>query len=407
MTHFYEYPTQYPRIAAHFDPPWWAIQALWLGFIVAVFALATVDPAGYGLAAYDVYHEGAARLLDGTPLYSGTSGWIYLYPPFMAQILTPAALLFNVANAGLLWLGLNIGLLVVSVALLARHLPAQWVKPLWVGAVLFVPIGQALYIGQVTVVMLALLVGAWFAIRAEQRGLAGALVAVAAWIKVFPGILLLYFLWKRDWRVVRGVVVAGLVILAAQVVISGPAMMIDFFRTLLELTATGQPGVTHENNSILAFASRLFEDNPNVQHLVISPYLFNLTRQVLTFGVIGITLVAVVRSGGSTEHPDWRFDLEFSLVVLTILLMGGTLWISGMPPLLMMYAFVMRSLRRYPRPGLILGLLAVSFLLIVTFIPVMMLFLSPNTPALLLSTGFFGVMILWGVLVALLLRKEN
>ncbi|GAB4527309.1 MAG: hypothetical protein OHK0046_44980 [Anaerolineae bacterium] len=410
MTQFYDFPTQQPtlRKTSRFDLSWWPIILLWGVFIVGVFVLDTTDPTRYDLSAYDVYHESAEDLIEGEDIYQGTRGWIYLYPPFMAQVLMPVAYLVDDETGGLLWLAFNFVLLIGTVSLLARHVPREWVKPLWVGAVLFMPIGQALYIGQVTILMLALLVGAWVAVKEDKRGLAGSMLAVAAWIKVFPGILMLYFLWKRDWRVIRGVVIAGLVILLFQIVVSGPVLMVDFFKTLFELTASGQPGVTHENNSILAFASRLFEQNPNVQHLVISPLLFNLTRTGLTIFVIGLTLFAIVRSNGSTARGklDWRFDLEYSLVVLMILLFGGTLWISGMPPLLMMYVLIIKNANTYAHPGRIIFLLLISFLLITTFIPLMMIFLTADTPALLLSTGFFGVMTLWGVMVTLLLRRK-
>jgi hypothetical protein len=45
---------------------------------------------------------------------------------------------------------------------------------------------HALFIGQVTIILLALLVGVWIAIRKDYLFIAGMLLALAAWIKISP-----------------------------------------------------------------------------------------------------------------------------------------------------------------------------------------------------------------------------
>ncbi len=406
----YDTSTQHP-IATRQDPfwSWLPVAALWVVFIGIVYAVYEIDPAGFGLSAYKVYHESAHALLQGYPIYQGTIGWIYLYPPLLAQLLMPVVEFLSYDEAALVWLLLNMVILIGTLTMLVNYIPAKWAKMLWVGAVFFFPIGQALYIGQVTIIMLALLAFAWVAVQEDKPRLAGVLLATAAWIKVFPGVLVLYFLWKRDWEVIRGVALAGIILLLFQVAVSGPEMMLAFFGTLFELTANGQPDVNFENNSIMAFASRLFQPNPNVQPLVISPLLYSFTRISLTVLVIGGAVYTILRSTGRSLSKDlsWRFDLEYSLIIVTILLFGATLWISGMPPLLLIYVLILRNLGIYTRPKQIIVWLLLSYVFITTFTPIMLALIDHGMHSVVLSTGFLGVFIVWGVLFALLNRSRK
>jgi len=367
--------------------------------------------AWYGLSAFEVYFQGGQALVNGTALYQGTSGWIYLYPPLTAQMLIPLAEIMDYDAAALFWLAANFAILIGTVALLANYVPASQMKWLWISPILFFPIAQAFYIGQITVIMLALVALAWFAIRHDQRGWAGALLAFAAWIKVFPALLVVYFFLKRDWRVIRGVVITGIGLALLQIIISGPGVFLAFFEVLFELTSDGQPAATYENSSIFAFASRLFQNNARVYPLVINETLYAITRISLTLMVFGLAGYAIYRSGADTRLRtlSWRFDLEYGLVLLTILLFGSTLWISGMPPLFLIYVMIWRNQHVFRRSRLVRWLNRFSFAAITLYIPMMLLFMHDGSSmhALPLSLGFFGVMALWALLVILLLQNRK
>lgn len=386
---------------------WFPIALLWIVYFTLAYVVAMND--AFGLQTFDVYLNSGRALVDGEILYNGITGWIYLYPPFLAQLMMPLAVLTRYETATLLWFGLNIALLAYTIMLLVPYVPQRWVKWMWVAPIVFIPIWQAFFIGQVTIIMLALLTAAWAARREDQPGLAGALIALAAWIKVFPGVLLLYFLWKKDWKVVLGAAVAGTILGVFQVAISGPELMIEFLDVLFSLTAGGQPHATFENLSIFAFASKLFQFNIHVDPVVVNNALYTLTRFGLTAFIVALTAYTVLWSRVDTRRGSstvWHFDLEYSLVILTILLLGSTLWISGLPPVLLVVILMLRNLHHYRDPAIALTAILASVILILLYQPSIIILFDQHNP-LLLSLGFFGIMGIWITLVALLRRHRE
>lgn len=387
----------------------WALIVLaWLAYLLALYVIGQSGPLGF--SAYEVYYDTALFLLDGAPVYDGTSGWIYLYPPLLAQSLMPTAAIGGDVLALNLWLGVNFGALFATLYLLSRYIPRRYVKLLWAAPLVFLPVWQAFYIGQITIIMLALLALAWAAVREDRPFLAGGLLALAAWIKVFPALLVVYFMWKRDWHVLRGVLVVGLALLAVQVIVSGPALMLRFFTVLFDLTLNGQPAATYENLSIFGFTSRLFQDNANVISLIESDLLYRLSRFGMTAGMFVLAFYAVSRSAGRTDAANvtWRFDVEYGLIILTILLAGSTLWISGLPPLVLITVLLLRHLPSYRRPRTVGWLWGLALALIVIYQPLLVALteLYDAVSAWVLSVGFFGVALTWGLSVALLLRPQ-
>jgi len=100
------------------------------------------------------------------------------------------------------------------------------------------PLHRNLLYGQFYVFLLLLITAACFCYLRGHRGLAGGLVAVAAACKVFPIILFVFFLQRRDWRALIAGVVTGSSAVAVSVAVFG----LNAHRTwLLEIL----PWVTH------------------------------------------------------------------------------------------------------------------------------------------------------------------
>lgn len=391
---------------------WSIVMGIWIVFVGMLYYAA--QHTSFGLKVFEVYYRSAAALLQGDPIYSGTNGWIYLYPPLLSQLLIPIVATLDYTLASTIWLGINIALLVVTLTVLSRYVPDHWAKWLWLLPIAFIPIWQALYIGQVTIILFTLLTGVWVALREDRPVLAGMLLAFAAWLKVFPAVLILYFLWRRNTRLIAGVIVGGLGLAAFQILVSGPVLFVQFFEVLLSLTAEGQPNLTYENLSIFAFVSRLFQENVNVDPVFINTDLFRTVRIALTVLVIGISAFALYRSGRMDNNrlrsprarviASWRFDVEYALVLLTILMVGTTLWISGLPPLILIGLLSLRN-RRHTHRKRTRMLWLMAFLLMVAYQPVIVLVnvtgivLGPLP----LSIGFIGLIIAWALMVWMLL----
>ena len=188
-----------------------------------------------------VYLVAAQAVRENGDLYSATYNHDhYMYPPFLAMLLahvvppperwgTPASIPFAATVS--IWYILSLLSLAVAVWLLARTLSCAWPDsllqrkskwhPLWSIRLLPVVVclhslGRELQLGQVDIFLL-LLLALTVACAAESRsGQAGLWLAAAICLKVMPVVLLLYPLWRRDWRWLlscAGGLMLGLVIL--------------------------------------------------------------------------------------------------------------------------------------------------------------------------------------------------
>jgi alpha-1,2-mannosyltransferase len=174
----------------------------------------------------DVYRLGAHAWLSGHNLYGQlppTRNGLdlgFTYPPISAVLMTPLAVV-PARLAGILITALTLGLLMAVVALFLRTAgladrPRSWrlAALLLPVAVLVEPVRTTLAYGQINVVLMALvsfdclLPETWFRtpegwplIGGRRVGWPrGALIGVAAALKLTPAVFVLYFVARRQWR---------------------------------------------------------------------------------------------------------------------------------------------------------------------------------------------------------------
>jgi hypothetical protein len=190
---------------------------------------------GYDFSAYwAAAHQLNAGTSPYTPLqlegpYAPQRQFLYLYPPPLAAVMTPLAALFSDYRvAAWVWAAIGALLLIVSIRTLARSERIGERYPLLSGrgrwllvaaAFAFPPVVGELVMGNVHFLLLWLLTLAWLGIaRGDPVGRlrGGALAGIAAVVKVFPGLLLLWALLARAPRVAIGLLIgAGLAALLA------------------------------------------------------------------------------------------------------------------------------------------------------------------------------------------------
>ena len=142
------------------------------------------------LADVAAYYDAGDRLNRGLPLYVQTAATntsqYYFYPPLLAIAFRPLALL-PYPMAAAVWEGLLVVVLVGTIRILGVNRTTALAI-----ALLALPIGWALSIGQAQVLVTFLLaIGSPWA------------VALAAHLKVFPALVAVYWLGRRDWPALR------------------------------------------------------------------------------------------------------------------------------------------------------------------------------------------------------------
>jgi alpha-1,2-mannosyltransferase len=146
-----------------------------------------------------VYRAGGEHVLAGAPLYEGgvLLDLPFVYPPFAAVLFAPLALLpLDLLKA--LWTAAGIALLAYAAHRCAPRAGLPAAVLLAVVATALDPVRTTLYLGQINIVLLALVVGDLLG-RQDSR-FRGVGVGLAAAVKLTPLLFVGYLLATRRWR---------------------------------------------------------------------------------------------------------------------------------------------------------------------------------------------------------------
>src|SRR5690606_23594460 len=152
-------------------------------------------------------------------------------PPAILMVMPLAPLPY--AQVKLIWQLLSLACVALSVAAIVSSrgldLDRSNVWPLMVLVLGSTPLASQTIMLQFNAILLLLLTTAWLAQRHGQSWLAGALIGIAASVKLFPLYLLFVFLMLRDWRAM----LAGVAAFAAMVGLSCALFGSDAWRTFI------------------------------------------------------------------------------------------------------------------------------------------------------------------------------
>src|SRR5262245_52102309 len=210
-----------------------------LGVIIGLDTLVlhlTTDP----LADVHAYYDAGARLNAGLPLYDQPATTdeadFYRYPPLLAILWRPLATLpFSTAAA--IWMVVLFACFALTILRLGPRRRSTWIAL----GMLALPTGWSLAVGnaQVIVTLLTALGAPWA-------------IALGANIKVFPALIAIWWIGRRELRPL--LVFAGfMVALVALQFVLAPQATIDFIRTF----GLGQVGNV-ENRSLYALSPILW-----------------------------------------------------------------------------------------------------------------------------------------------------
>jgi hypothetical protein len=160
---------------------------------------------GHTIFDYELWYATGKHVLAGDEIYFFRAGkYDFMYPPPCALFLAGASLL---GQEGLIFLlvAINSAAWFCSAKLSAILATGQRgkINP-WLylipSLLVVVYIWSSYHLGQPNLVLLALMVGAFVALRAECEIVGGGLIAVAAAIKAFPVLAIIYLVYRRYWK---------------------------------------------------------------------------------------------------------------------------------------------------------------------------------------------------------------
>ncbi len=287
-----------------------------------------------------VYLRAGWAVRSGADLYSVTddNDWHYNYPPLFAILMAPladpphgvdlpGAVPYSVSVA--IFYAVNVLLLFAGVHALASALEHSSAVPSLRASVRFgrrwwllrivpvlaclPPIGHTLMRGQANIVLLALVCGFTAALLRERRHLAGWFLAGAIAIKIFPAYLLLYPLWRRDWRCLAGCGIGlAVTLIAVPVLVLGPSRTGECYRSLAEgllLPALGRGGdhvrddelikaTRNDSQSIMCIVHKTIYLDPTNRPEIVS----DVARQA--HRILGVTLTLLTLAAAGWRRLD-------------------------------------------------------------------------------------------------------
>jgi len=327
-------------------PATWQV-TLWI-FGCVLFVLVAVPVShsirGQSTKDYWVWYNAGQAVLQGGEVYPDPrwNKFPFMYPPPCAIFLAPEAALGQTGLVIVLAL-VNAAAWIYSIIFSVRlatgssrgaHFLVYVVPSLIMGAYIW---GNFL-LGQPSLVLLALMLGAFIALQRKYQWLSGALIAVAAAIKAFPVIAIVYLIYRRYWIAVLSLALAVAFLV---IVLPIPFRGYELAKTELQRWSNGmlfkydETGVgqrlgrsnSWKNQSIWGVTNRLLRhveyDHSYGPHEAVYANLadlnFKTVNAIILVCALGFGLAfigAMPRAAARTPETD---AIEFALLLLLIL----------------------------------------------------------------------------------------
>ena len=320
----------------------WA-EYLLLAFLLGIFLFRSFLPAWYSLntdfrnyyVAARLYREGSSllRVYDFTWFqrqkdHQGIQQCLVGFVPdtlLSALPIVPFAG-FPPLTAKRCWLAINAVILALSALVLTQITQLGWRRILIVIFLAIEPLGKSFLYGQMHLLVFFLLAVAVWCSERDRPAAAGISVALAAALKLYPALLLAFFLRKKQWRAAAATVV-GLVALAGlSVYLFGWDVHRIYLREILPAIGRGEniDPYSPQWNSLTALLHRAFIAEPelNPHPLFNAPYLYALL-QPLCQAAIFVPAVWLLLPR-SLPRPQERLEWAMFAAMLMALSTGPT-----------------------------------------------------------------------------------
>lgn len=310
--------------------------------ICAVMGLATISrlrPNEQKLNDLVQEWTSARCWLAGEPIYDDLNRTVAVYirpdlvptlpirynahPPVSVLVTLPLGLL-PYFDAVVVWNVLSMLALAASVGLILGHGGLGYPRWAWwpVASVLLLssPLAHQIVLAQLNLLLLLLFTIAWRLERANQQAACGAVIGLAAAIKVFPIFLFLYCLAQRRYRALLAGAATLIVLNGLSLFVLGQQTWEDYLTVVMP--DVGRFRAAWVNASITGFWSKLFDSpNPAVVPVYTSPLLAKGLIAVSSLALIAAFLWHARRAATTPQR-----DCAFAAVVMVALLLSPIFW---------------------------------------------------------------------------------
>lgn len=242
--------------------------------------------------------------------------------PFSTLVMWPITALSALA-AKHVWMIANLALL-VPLCWFIRSLTGLPYRRIALVLAFSIPLQSNLLCGQFYIFLLVLIVAACWCFVKEHYILSGALIAVAAACKIFPVLLILLFLRRRNWRALLSFVATGIGAAALSIAVFGWNVHRTYLHQILPWALHGEamppyiPGSASISSTLHYLLLPEPQWNPNPWHN--SPLLYSLLQPTLQMLLLAPAILLIRRNDRAPERIvlEWSGLLTASLAISTI-----------------------------------------------------------------------------------------
>jgi len=377
---------------------------------------------GQNMIDYRIWYEAGRNVLAGHEIYflRTSSEYDFIYPPSCALFFAAPSVLGQcgfilvlVAINTIAWF--ICARLSAKLAQGERSQPNPWLY-LIPSFLVMVSIWSNYHLGQPSLVLLALMLGAFVSLRAKREWSAGTLIALAAAMKAFPVVAIVYLVYRRYWKATVSLV---LILIFLLMVLPAPFRggfegawhdLEKWSAGMLKYNAHGvglRPGrsQTWKNQSIVGVTNRLLrhididDTRPPAQPIYanIADLKFSTVNAIIAGLALAIGIAFLVAIPSRHLRTPETDATEFALLILMMLMLNPLSYSYLFSWLMFPFAVVAQhSFSRKAIPGWALAAFAV-FLLAAPF----------PRGAQAYGNFFFGALILFSGLATELWRDQR
>ena len=277
---------------------------------------------GVNIHNYEEWKKGVQSLeltRDGKILERATRSD---YPPFWYLVMSVFSPL-KWQNAFVVWILINQIFLLLLILLLFRYFD---IKTFSVEAALmlfvmlnYYPLFYTLMEGQVNILLLLMLISAFWFFKKRIDWLAGLMLGLATGIKIVPAIILFYFLWKGHWKVVIFGVLGFLGTLLITALGAGSEIVVSYYTgQLFKYGASTNPDIF--NQSINGFWSRLLTQIQYANGGMAAPGFANIMIKITSIATL---IISLSFTRGKFERCGQSWNIGLAIFVLTMMMVSA------------------------------------------------------------------------------------
>jgi hypothetical protein len=257
--------------------------------------------------------------------YAGIDQGIITFVPLTlpsALVIEPLASLPPL-QAKRCWLVANVIFLLLVGCLLTHISDLGW-RRVWILMFLaLIPLRQNFILGQMHVLVLLLLTFAlWLFLRGSPFG-AGIVLAIAAALKIYPALFMVFFLVKRQWRAAMGLCTGILGASLMSIYVFGRSACEVYVREILPASLRGDTVDPYHVawGSITTLLRRLFIAEPELNPAPVAhlPWLYALLQPAVHVVIFALFMWAI----GTPKGDQRRIKRDWAMYVFLLLLVSS------------------------------------------------------------------------------------